>query len=349
MMKKIIIAMASAALVSCGGSGFETARRSSTGKPYELFVVVDEDKWAEGNAVGDTLRSILWEPFPMVNTYEPYYATFQAPENRFVNLLRKYRNILMYRVGTQYDKPSLTAEYDKWAEPQIVVSLTAPDDSTALAYLDVAENREALLKIFDIAEMDRFIYQAKRLDDHNITDVVRERFGLEISIPMGYKIAADQPDFMWIRYEPPLVSQGIIIYKYPFTNRYAFAAPYLLEKRNEFVARVPGPEEGSYMTTSDVIMPEAVPVEIDGRVWFRLQGFWDVEGDFMGGPFTAYSTVDATTREVITIDTYVFSPRYDKRHYVRQLQAMVQTASIPGDTIRRVNTSDLPEQEPNLE
>ncbi len=345
MMKKIIIAMAAAALVSCGGgSGFDAAQRTSTGKPYELFVVIDEDKWAEGSAVGDTLRSILWEPFPMVNSYEPYYKLFQAPENQFVNLLRKYRNVLMYKVGAQYDEPSLTAEYDKWAEPQIVVSLTAPDDNTALAYLEVPQNREALLRIFDIAEMDRFIYQARRLDDERITDVVRERFGLEISIPTGYRIAADQPDFMWIRYEPPLVSQGIVIYKYPLTNRSTFTAPYLLEKRNEFLARIPGPRAGSYMGTSEVMVPLLSQAEIDGRVWFVSQGFWETKGTYiMGGPFTAYSTVDALTREVITIDTYLFSPRYDKRQYVRQLQAMVQTASIPGDTVKSVNFSELPE------
>lgn len=359
-MKKflLLILLVSTGLSSCGSRGAEqpdglfkklrhffsseggsTSRQTSTGKPYEVFVVMDEDKWA--GETGDSLRSIFWVPFPMINQYEPFYATFQAPEKDFLNLLRRYRNVLVYKTGSNFTKSSLTVEYDRWAAPQVVVYLTAQTDSAAVSYMN--ENRDALLKIFDIAEMDRFIARAKQFDDKNITNIIREQFGLKINVPRGYRIAHNQPDFMWLRYEAPLVSQGIVIYKYPLASRRTFTGPYLLEKRNEFLKRIPGPSAGSYMTTSDVMLPELSQVEIDGRIWFRSQGFWDVEGGFMGGPFSAYSTVNAATREVITIDTWVFSPKYDKRGYVRQLQAIVQTASIPGDTVRTVNFAALPE------
>lgn len=339
-MKKIVpfLLLISSAFISCGDTS--SSLRSSTGKPYEVFVVADNDKWT--GEVGDTLRSILWEPFPMVNQYEPFYATFQSDEAHFVNLLRMYRNVLVYRTGPGFNEPSMRAEYDKWANPQIVVYVTGPTDSATIAYVD--ENREALLRIFDIAEMDRFIARARKFNDRNITDRVFEKFGLQISIPKGYKVSAESSDFMWIRYESPLVSQGLVIYKYPLTNRRTFTEPYLLEKRNEFVSRIPGPTDGSYMTTSDVIIPFLAQTTINDRIWFMSQGFWDVAGDFMGGPFTSFSTANATTREVITIDTYVFSPKYDKRSYVRQLQSIAQTAVIPGDTVRSINFSELPSE-----
>ncbi|MDR0955123.1 MAG: DUF4837 family protein [Rikenellaceae bacterium] len=341
-MKKILLFALLAGAVgftSCGERS--NPLRTSTGKPYELFVVMPDDKW-EG-AVGDTLRSILWEPFPMVNQYEPFYATFQTNEEQFINLLRMNRNVLFYRTGSAYTKPEMCAEYDKWANPQIVVYLTGPTDSAAMAYAD--EHREALRQVFDIAELDRFIYRAQRFNDKEITDRVFDQFGLRINIPKGYKVAAEHPDFMWIRYEAPLISQGIVIYKYPLTNRRTFTEPYLLKRRNEFVSLIPGPNEGTYMTTSDVMIPQLAQVTINNRIWFMSQGFWDVKGGFMGGPFTSYSTANATTREVITIDTYVFSPKYDKRNYVRQLQAIAQTALIPGDTIHSIDFSTLPVEE----
>lgn len=324
---------------STESTGAPVARAASIGKAYEIFVVMDEKKWE--SEIGDSLRSILWEPFPMVFQYEPFFSAIQVPEQSFVNMLRRYRNVLVCKTGPNFAQPSLTAEYDRWAAPQIVVYLTAPTDSAAVAYLD--ENREALLKIFDVAEIERFIDRAKQFDDRSITSIIQDRFGLKINIPRGYRIADSRSDFMWIRYETPLVSQGIVIYKYPLVHRRTFTEPYLLEKRNEFLKRIPGPTAGSYMTTSEVMVPELSPVDIGGRVWFRSQGYWDVEGDFMGGPFTAYSTANAATGEVITVDTYVFSPQYDKRNYVRQLQALVQTASIPGDSVRTVDFSKLPE------
>ncbi len=322
------------------GGGGEGTKRTSNGKPYELFVVIDDAKW-EGE-VGDSLRSILWEPFPMVNRYEPFYSTFQAQEQEFGGLLRLYRNVLVYKTGPNFTQPSLTAEYDRWAAPQMVVYLTAPTDSAALAY--TTENRQALLDIFDIAEVDRFIYRAEHFNDRTITGKIQEKFGVRINIPRGYRIAAESSDFMWIRYEAPLIDQGIVIYKYPLTSRRTFTDRYLLEKRNEFLKRIPGPSEGSYVSTSEVAVPMLSQTEIDGRVWFVSQGYWETQGGYiMGGPFTAYSTVNAATRQVITIDTWLFSPKYDQRGYVRQLQALVQTASISGDTVRVVDFSQLPE------
>ena len=314
-------------------------KKTATGKPYEVFVVMDDEDWA-GEA-GDTLRSIFWEPFPMVNQYEPLYSVYQSNEKNFSGLLQLYRNVLVYKADPRVKEPTMKAEYDKWAIPQIVVWVTGPTDSAVIAYMDL--HRYALQEIFDITEQDRFINRANQFADKDIHEKVLERFGLSINIPKGYNIRSEHPDFIWISYELPLVSQGIVIYKYPLSSRRTFTPEYLLEKRNEYVSLIPGPSKGSYMKTSDIMLPEVNQTNINGRIWFRSQGFWDVAGDFMGGPFTGYSTVNATTREVINIDTYVFSPKYDKRNYVRQVQAIALTAKIPGDSVSTVNFSELPE------
>ena len=314
-------------------------KKSSTGKPYEVFVVMDDDDWA--GEVGDTLRSIFWEPFPMLNQYEPLYSVFQSNEKQFSGLLQQYRNVLVYRADPRLKETTMRAEYDKWATPQIVVWVMGPTDDAMVEYMDL--HRYALQQIFDIAEQDRFINRANLYADKDIREKVSDRFGLSINIPKGYSVRAEHPDFIWISYELPLVSQGIIIYKYPLESRRTFTPEYLFEKRNEFAAFIPGPSAGSYMKTSSVMLPEVTQTDINGRIWFRSQGFWDVAGDFMGGPYTAYSTVNATTREVINIDTYVFSPKYDKRNYVRQVQALALTARIPNDTVTSINFAELPE------
>ncbi len=50
-------------------------------------------------------------------------------------------------------------------------------------------------------------------------------------------------------------------------------------------------------------------MKIGDRTWAELRGFWDVENDFMGGPFVSYSTLDEATGRVLTIDGYVYSPK----------------------------------------
>lgn len=278
----------------------------------------------------------------MVSQYEPLYSLYQAQPGAFSNLLKQFRNLLFYRTGPEYAEPSIKAEYNKWAENQIVINITGPDNAATVAYMD--QHRGALQKFFDTEEQKRFISRANRYVDREIQKEVFDHVGVMINIPQGYKIRSKHPDFIWISYELPLISQGIIIYKYPLDSRNTFTPEYLYERRNEFVSLIPGPTEGSYMSTSDVFIPEVTQTYFpDDRLWFMTQGFWDVAGDFMGGPFTSYSTVNATTREVVTIDTYVFSPKYDKRNYVRQLQSIAQTATLPGDSETTVDYRGLPE------
>jgi len=326
-------------MTACRSSSDSNWLKASTGKPYEVFVVMDDNDW-DGEP-GDTLRSILWEPFPLVNQFEPFYSVYQTSEKKFAGLLKQYRNIIVYKTDPSRAEPSITAEYDKWASPQIIVYISGPSDSTLTAYMDL--HRDALLQIFDVSEQERFIKSAKLYTDKSIQDKVLQDFGLNINIPKGYNIRSEHPDFIWISYELPLISEGIIIYKYPLESRQTFTSEYQFEKRNEFVKLIPGPSDGSYMATSNVIMPQMSKTEFNGRAWFRAQGFWDVVGDFMGGPYTSYSTINTTTREVITVDTYVFSPKYDKRQYVRQLQSIAQTASIPGDKGEKIDLSELSE------
>ena len=345
-MKRITILIAVITLsvwaVSCDTFVGDSGKKTSTGKAYEVFVVMRDSLW--NDLPGDTLRSFFWEPFPMVNQYEPLYSVYQSDPAKFTGLLRQFRNVLVYQTDPKFAEPSMKAEYDKWAEPQIVVYVTGPSDSVLIDYMDW--NKDALQGIFDITEQARFLRTANVYADPVIKEKAMEHFGLQLNIPKGYKVAMESDDFMWIRYELPLISQGIVIYKYPLTNRYAFTPDSLLANRNRFVSRIPGPSEGSHMTTSNIFVPEVSQTQINGRIWFMSQGFWDVAGDYMGGPFTSYSTVNATTREIITIDTYVFSPKYDKRNYVRQLQSFAQTAAIPGDTVATINWAEfeIPEE-----
>jgi hypothetical protein len=70
---------------------------------------------------------------------------------------------------------------------------------------------------------------------------------------------------------------------------------------------------------------------IGDRQWIEMAGLWDVENYFMGGPFVIYTTVNEDTKEVITIDCYIYSPREKKRNMLRELQQFVYLMEFPAD------------------
>ena len=155
---------------------------------------------------------------------------------------------------------------------------------------------------------------------------------MEIKVPKGYVLAKQTDDFLWARYEYPTASQGFFVYSYPYEGPESLSLDALIKARNRFAALIPGPSDGSYMITSDAFEPGYRLFRLEGRLWCELRGFWDVEGDFMGGPFVSYTTVDTETNRIFTLDGYVYAPDLNKprkRNYIRGIEHLLYTIHFP--------------------
>lgn len=162
-----------------------------------------------------------------------------------------------------------------------------------------------------------------------IESAILKTFGVEMKVPKGYTLAAQKPDFIWARNEYPTASQGFFIYSYPYEGKQSLTEEALVAARNKYAAQIPGPAEGSYMITSDAFAPDYRLFRMEGRLWCELRGFWDVHGDFMGGPFVSYTTVDTATNRVFTLDCYVYAPRSEQTPQA-QLHAGTRTPALLG-------------------
>lgn len=332
---KYILRTTLSVMLACwlAGCGSETKKPAGTaaGKAYELIVSIPQAAW-EGR-LGDTLRSVFAAPVEMLNQVEPHFDMQRVvPSAVNDGLISRHRNILIIKSGAQYREPSMTAGYDVHAAPQLVVTVQGASDSLLAAY--IGEHRTELLDIFQIAERDRALDFAARFKEPSIEKLVYEMFGMKIDIPKGYTLRNTEGNaFIWFAYEYPLASQGVFIYSYPFTGTEDFTQQALLQRRDEFARRIPGPSEGSFMTTN----PEFIHtryLKIHERTWSELRGFWEVHGDFMGGPFVSYSTLDKKSGRVVAIDCYVYSPKHPKRNLLRGLEHLVYSVSFPEETAR---------------
>ena len=78
-------------------------------------------------------------------------------------------------------------------------------------------------------------------------------------------------------------------------------------------------------------MPEYREFMKGGRYYAELRGLWRLEGDFMGGPFVSLSTVDEVRNRIVTVEGYVYSPKKDKRNFLRQVEAILYTLDFIND------------------
>lgn len=319
-MKKLFLLLFSTfILASCGTGVYEIA---ATGKPYEIFVVAPNELWK--GATGDTLRQIMSREVEWINQYEPIFDLFAMPTHALSDMTRRHRNLLIMNLNPAQDSVSLTSEEDKYSTGQVIITLTAPSDSAAANYLST--NGEALVSWLELLERDRMTLRGKKYSDKNLTELIQKKFGFTMYIPTGYRVRKDTTNFLWISYEMPLSSQGLAIYTYPRLG----GKLDILAERNLAVAQIPGPSDGSYMTTDTTFRPEITGYKINGRDWNETRGFWNVKNDFMGGPFINYVTYDTLNNRYIAIDMYVLSPsvKYPKRNYIRQLESLMMNVKI---------------------
>lgn len=300
-------------------------KKSAQGRPYELIVVCSQDKWT--GEVGDTLRSVLTAPVPYLNQTEPLFDVLRVTERGFSGLVADHRNILQVVTDPRLDSASVAVQYDVTARPQIILTLQGPDNRRLTDY--VSAHREQLVQVLEKAERDRALASASQYNETGIRQAIRKRFDVDMTVPKGYLLAAEQPDFLWARFEYPEASQGFFIYSYPYAGKQSLTAEALIAARNQFAARIPGPSDGSYMTTSEVFAPSYRIFRLEGRLWIEMRGFWDVEGDFMGGPYVSYTTVDEHTGRVLTLDCYVYSPHLHKRNFIRGVEHLLYLVNFP--------------------
>ena len=57
------------------------------------------------------------------------------------------------------------------------------------------------------------------------------------------------------------------------------------------------------------------------------RGLWEVENQFMAGPFLNYY-IEAGNDEVIILDGFVYSPGTNKREYIFELEAIIRSLKL---------------------
>lgn len=317
----LFVIAASVAMVSCGkNKNRQSLLPNVSGKAGEVIVVLDRDSW-EG-AIGNELRETLACECPWLAQREPLYSLVNVTPAGFADLFKVHRNIVYLDINPQNASFGMTLRKDVWASPQCVIQISAADQEQALSI--IREKSETMVNAIEQAERDRVIRNTMLYEERSIYDAVAEKMGGSPHFPMGYKLKKKTDDFVWISDEKQFTNQTVLIYRYPVTEGDPFTLDKIVKMRNEVMkANVPGMFDGTYMTTVDVPVPTVNFVKYKGLEFAQTRGFWEVHGDFMGGPFVSHSFYAPDGKSIIVTEAFVYAPKYDKRQYLRQVESIL--------------------------
>ena len=320
----LVVVIALAVFVAACGNNPGTAKKDrSVGGTSEIMIVTQNDEQWNGS-IGDSLRHFFLD----------YQYGLPQPEARnelahinlagFSDMFKKHKNIFEVEINPSLEKAVAETAVDLWAAPQRYIKISAPNITAWVELFD--KQKEVYQQWFDQVERERIMNVFRPTKDEAIADAIAKKFGFTLTVPQGFYIAKDEPDFMWIRKEQERSSACLVIYQTPYKDTVQFSTPSLVAMRDMMMQQyIPGPLDGSYMATETEFVPPMVTTVRDFPAGYtvEMRGMWRVVNDFMGGPFVSYTFADSRTGNLVTVEGYYYEPNQKKRNQLLQLQSIL--------------------------
>lgn len=320
--KRLIIWLtASALLLGCIWDDSQMLS-NSTGRSGDLTVVMDSAMWS--GHLGGEVRACFQATLEGLPQSEPCFNLIEVNKKNFRQIFKVTRNIIVVETSNKEGKSEYLFKKDIWAKNQSVLLLKAKskDDAERI----ILNNCRGIREHFEQEEWKRLQAAFSALSDPSLGRLIEKRIGVKPIIPADYKLALDNNNLLWLRkdfqHQGHHVNMGIIFYKQPYDSVGMLDKKNIIEQRNSRMKSVKGPVENSYMSTYQEFDPVEREINTGKKYIKELRGLWNMKGAFMGGPFVNYSFVDTTGKVLINVDIYVFAPKFDKREYLRELEAI---------------------------
>lgn len=317
-------------LFSCAGKD-SFVLQNSIGKDNRVLIVTKASSW-EGE-IGNELRRFMSEEMVGLPQPESHLTLSQVAPSGFNRTMKLSRNVLIIEESA---KENFTVNTNKYAAPQTVVYVSAKDKNAIVALLK--RHDKEIIKAFKDADVkvvqNRFAQ--KKLDDSQFKAL--QELNISLTIPEDYRTVidtiTDQP-FLWLRQHimsgiaRGTGSNNILVYSFPLTDEASVLENISAMRDTIGKKYIPGSDpETMHMITEKAYTPFTFDAEIDGRKAYETRGKWEVENDFMAGPFLNYTVLDKKNNRVIVFEGFTYAPSVNKREFIFELEAIGKSMKI---------------------
>ena len=294
----------------------------SSGNINDLSVVIDNELWE--SPVGESIRSTMGASLYGLPQDEPQFKLRQIPLSIFSGFVKNTRLVLKVNKGAE----AATKFYkDPFASPQRMILVSGMTNQEIIDQFKA--NKEKIttaFKAYEIKEKQR--RHRKSLFN---TTAISKQLNIGIQLPSIYRLAKQENDFFWLRRDIKTGTVNLLLYTVPYNKdsaKQALATRVISTRDSTAKRHIPGPVEGSYMTTEKAYTPFFGKDKVANLNAFKTKSIWQVKDAFMSGPFINYWIEDKVNSRFLVAEGFVFAPSVEKRAYVFELEAIIQSISI---------------------
>ena len=284
---------------------------ASSGNINNISVVTNDELW-EG-AVGEVIRENFGRPIYGLPQIEPIFSLSHIPSKVFSGFATKSRTILKIDVSENVGVFNFKNTY---ASPQRIIQITANSPDKIIEIIN-----ENLNSIYSTMYFNEIQEKQRRISKNlNKTQAIKKNTGVSLKFPSAYRVAKADTNFVWIRRDIETGSVNLFIQRQ--RNQIEQS---IIEKRDSISKiYIPGPVENTYMSTDLIYTPNTQQINVGGKQVFETRGLWEIEGQFMAGPFLNFQ-IKLGDNDFIMLDGFVYSPGSTKREYIFELEAIMRS------------------------
>ena len=310
MKKTAIILFLLITALSCSGNQ-QKLLPASSGNINNISVVTNDELW-EG-AVGEVIRENFGRPIYGLPQIEPVFSLSHIPSKVFSGFATKSRTILKIDVS---ENEGVFNFKNTYASPQRIIQITANSPDKIIEIIN-----ENLNSIYSTMYFNEIQEKQRRISKNlNKTQTIKKNTGVSLRFPSAYRVAKADTNFVWIRRDIETGSVNLFIQRQRNQTEQS-----IIEKRDSISKiYIPGPVENTYMSTDLIYTPNTQQINVGGKQVFETRGLWEIEGQFMAGPFLNFQ-IKLGDDDFIMLDGFVYSPGSTKREYIFELEAIMRS------------------------
>ena len=304
-------------IISCENSN-NNYKPLSSGRLHSVSVVIDKQDWE--SETGKKIRDLYADEYLGLPQIEERFSLSQIDYSTFSGFARTGRNIIY--INKRKSKGS-SITINKYARPQVFLEISGTNQNEILE--QIKSSKETGVSYFskgEIIENQRRILQSVLVDSE-----IKDQFNVELTMPSAYSLFKKEENFLWYQKPTKYGTSNIIISELTFLDE-IFLNEVVEIRDSISKLYIPGRLENSYMITEQAYEPIFTQTKINQFDSSETRGTWEVNGDFMGGPFINYIIKDTINKRSIYLEGFVFSPSERKRDNVIELEAIIKSLEI---------------------
>ncbi len=351
LLKASLLVFIVAVWIGCEGD----YRREAAGSFGEVVVVMDSTQFQSQTAeairttYGEWVQTLPGKPPLFDLNFQDFTNNDQLEQlKRFKNLIiaapigdsTNVSNFIQALLSDEVEQRVKNGEafafplQDRWYRNQWTMILTAPNDS-ALAQ-QIRNSRQTLTDNLLDKELARWAEEVYEQGEQvGLADSLWTNHGWKIriqhdwikNIDTAYTNNGDQNHFLTMRRVLPQNDRWFWAWwKEDVPNINFLDDDWINAKRDSLMEKwMRGTRDSSYITTEYRRDVSTKTFQLNDNFAYETLGTWRMTKDAMGGPFANLTIFDEESNRLFILEFGQFAPKYDKRRFVRQFQAMLRT------------------------